>query len=272
MTSTRSPAWLPGPIRRIHRWLRRIERESATRPGGPYTRATEWALILSLPIGGLLAFTLDELGTVENREVVAVVRLGRASRTAPIEARSIPLEEQGRAVWRDAIPLAEVLIERRRIEYGWPFPGRASVPPPAATALPVQAPDRRVDLTDDAAIAELRSTTGSDLTGGFEAVLAVLETGRRHEAVVSAMREGAVEHRRFWPSTIALVGILWLLVFAVAAAAIRLVQATNWMARRLRRRRIITRLSHGLCPDCRYDLRAERFPKRCPECGRRIWG
>ena len=272
MSRSSRSSHLPRPIRRVRDWLRGIERHSAARTGGVWARATEWALILSLPIGVGLAIGLDELGTSEDAEIVAVVRLGRQDRAAPIDAKSIPIEERGSSVWRDAIPLAEVQVLRRTIRYGWPFPGRAEIPPPAAVALPVQAPDRRVDLTDEAAIADLQAVTGSDLTGGFEAVLAVLETGRRHEALVAAMRADATEHRRFWPSTIALFGILWLFVFIAAAAAIRVTQFATWIAARFRRRRIIRRLGRGLCPDCRYDLRAERFPKRCPECGRRIWG
>ena len=272
MTRASRSSRLPRPLRRLRDWLRNIERHSATRKGGVWARATEWALILSFPIGILLALGLDELGTSEDREIVAVIRLGRPAARAPIEAKAIPIEERGSSVWRDAIPLAEVHVMRRTIRFGWPFPGRAETPPPAAIALPVQAPDARIDLLDDAAIADLHSRTGSDLAGGFDEVMAVLETGRRHEDLVATMRAGRTERLRFWPSTIALFGILWLLVFATSAAAIRLVQAGSWTAARLQRRRIVKRLSHGLCPECRYDLRAERFPKRCPECGRRIWG
>ncbi len=229
-------------------------------------------MILSFPIGILLAIGLDELGTSENREIVAVIRLGRPAVDAPIEAKSIPIDERGSSVWRDAIPLAEVHVVRRTIRFGWPFPGRAETPPPAAIALPVQSPDDRIDLLDDEAIADLLSRTGSDLAGGFGEVIAVLETGRRHEDLVASIRAARTEHQRFWPSTLALFGILWLLVFAAAAISIRVVQAASWLAAKLQRRRIVNRLRHGLCPDCRYDLRAERFPKRCPECGRRIWG
>ncbi len=271
MPSTRRSSWLPRPVRRIRDWLRRIERESATRKGGPWTRATEWALILALPIGGLLAFTLDEIGDVEEREVVAAVRIGRSARTAPIDARSIPLEDRGSTVWRDAIPLAEVWVERVTRRYGWPFPGRTERPPPIATALPVQAPDRRIDLADEAAIDDLQAVTGSDLHGALDAVLAVLENGQRHRELVAEIRSGRVESQRHWPSTLALVGILWLLVFAAATVAIRSTQAAFWFTARVRRRIVIRRLSQGRCPTCRYDLRAERFPKRCPECGLRIW-
>jgi hypothetical protein len=271
-STRRSSSRLPAPIRRVRDWLRRIERESATRKGGPWTRATEWALILSLPIGGVLAFTLDELGDVEEREVVAAVRLGRAARDAPINARTIPLDDRGSTVWRDAIPLAEVWIERVTRRYGWPFPGRTEHPPPVAIALPVQAPDRRIDLTDAMAIEDLRSRTGSDLRGGLDAVTASLDVGHRYRELVAEIRSGRSEHQRHWVSTLALVGIMWLLVFSSATIAIRSTQGVIWITARLRRRRIIRRLSKGLCPDCRYDLRAERFPKRCPECGRRIWG
>lgn len=253
-------------------WLRRIERESATRKGGPWTRATEWALILALPIAGVLAFALDELGDVEEREVIAVLRVGRRDRGAPITARVIPIEERGSTVWSETVPLAEVTIEQVTRRYGWPFPGRTERPAPMAIALPVLAADRRIDLTDDDAIEDLRRSTGSDLNGALDVVLTTLEPGQRHRSVVAAMRSGGVEHLRHWPSTLALVGILWLLVFLTATLGIRMTQAAFWIASRLRRRRIIRRLSKGLCPDCRYDLRAERFPKRCPECGRRIWG
>jgi len=272
LPSRRDPWWMPRPIRKLRDWLRRIERESATRKGGPWTRATEWALILSFPLGIMLAFTLDEVGKIEEREVVAVLRIGRNGRQGPIQARTIPAENRGSTVWRDAIPLAEVTIERVTRRYGWPFPGRTEHPPPVAIALPVQAPDRRVDLTDADAIGDLRSTTGADLNGAMEIVLATLEQGRRHQELVAEMRAPQTRHQRHWPSTIALVGILWLLIFLVATVTIRSTQGTVWIARRLRRRQIIKRLRNGLCPDCRYDLRAERFPKRCPECGRRIWG
>jgi hypothetical protein len=263
---------MPRPVRKTRDWLRRIERESASRKGGRWTRATEWALILSFPLGIVLAFALDEVGEVEEREVVAVLRVGRDRRQGPIRVRTIPAEDRGSTVWRDAIPLAEVTIERVTLRFGWPFPGRTEHPPPVAIALPVQAPDRRIDLTDADAIDDLRSTTGSDLDGAMDAVLSTLEQGARHQDLVAEMRASQTRHQRHWPSTIALVGILWLLIFLVATVTIRSMQATVWITRRLRRRQIIRRLRNGLCPDCRYDLRAERFPKRCPECGRRIWG
>ncbi len=272
MPKRRHPWWMPRPVRGIRDWLRRIERESATRKGGRWTRATEWALILSFPLGIVLAFTLDEVGRLENREVVAVLRIGRSDRRSPIQAREIPLDARGSTVWRDAIPLAEVVVERVTMRFGWPFPGRTEHPPPVAIALPVQSPDRRVDLADAAAIADLLAITGSDLDGAREAVLAVLEQGRRHQELVAEMRAGVTRHQRHWPSTIALVGILWLLIFVSSTAAIRSMQGWVWLVTRHRRRRTIKRLSRGFCPDCRYDLRAERFPKRCPECGRRIWG
>lgn len=265
---------LPRPLRRLRDWLRGIERHSATRRGGSWTRATEWALVLSLPIGGVLAFALDEVGSLESREIVAVLRIGRDAPDAPVTARALPLEDYapGRATgWSSPIPLAEVLVERRVIRHGWPFPSRFVTPPPAVIALPVLAPDERIPLRDGPAIDDLAARTGADLSGGLDAVIRVLAASRRHDDLVSDLKaERTVDERR-WPATVALVASLWLLVFTSAVLAIRTAQAVLWMRARLRRRRIIARLRDGVCPDCRYDLRAERFPARCPECGRRIW-
>ena len=60
--SSRSSNPILKPWKALRRWLKRIDRQLATRQGGPWKRATEYALVFSLPVAILLAILVDELG------------------------------------------------------------------------------------------------------------------------------------------------------------------------------------------------------------------
>ncbi len=258
------------PWHGLRRWLKGIERHSATRRGGAWARATESALVLALPVAVVLAFALAEAGVRVGADPIARVRLGRMDVGGPLVGQSLALEAQ-RAPWGTPIPIGEVLVERRTTRHGWPFAGKQEVSAPIPVIFPTLAPDEGADLDDPAAVARLEKLAGIDLEGAWEATAVALEADPRRQEVAAALRSGAVSVTRSWPATIALCAVLWILVFVVSAGGIRVARFTTWLARGARRRRVVSRLRNGECPDCRYDLRAERFPKRCPECGRRIW-
>lgn len=264
------------PWKTLRRWLKRIDRQSASRSGGPWARATEYALILSLPIAIILAFVMDEFGVTVSSQPVVRVRLGRQSPDGPLIGRAIPLQAD-RVQWRFPIPVSEVVIERRTVRYGWPFAARTVQAAPTAIASPLLAPEERIDLSDRDEVEWVERLAQIDLEGAWEAVADTLDS-EANRAYNATLKEIAADFRsersvetRSGPSTFALFGVLWVLIFATSAGLIRVVQFIGWLAVSFRRNRIVNRLRNGQCPDCRYDLRAERFPKRCPECGRRIW-
>ena len=258
------------PLKSTRRWLKRIERQSATRSGGPWTRATEYALLLSLPVAGAVSLLVDELGVTVSSAPVARVRLGRERINGPLVGSSIPVEADS-APWHTPVPVMEVVLERRTIRHGWPFAGRTIRTEPIAMASPLLAPKESVDLSDPDELARIERLVLIDLDGAWEATAAALDADSRRVPEAKDFRSKRRIETRSWMSTLAISATLWLLIFATAAILIRVAQFTTWITTQARRKRIVRRLRDGQCPDCRYDLRAERFPKRCPECGRRIW-
>lgn len=258
------------PWKSLRRWLKRIERQSATRRGGPWTRATEYALILAFPVAGGLSLLIDELGVTTASTPVARIRLGRERIDGPLIGSSIPVDAD-RAPWHVPVPVMEVIVERRTIRHGWPFAGRTVRTEPIAMGSPLLAPDERIDLSDPDQLTRVARLALIDLGGAWEATAIALETDPRRISEAADFRNPRRSETRSWPSTLALFGVFWLLIFAISAILIRVVQFTAWLSLRTRRNRMVKRLRDGQCPECRYDLRAERFPRRCPECGRRIW-
>lgn len=268
--SSRSRSPILRPWHGLRRWLKRIDRQSATRRGGPWTRATEYALVLALPASIVLALVLDEIGVSQRAEPIARVRLGLERTGGPLVGRSIPVDTE-RIPWSMTLPVAEVLVERRTFEHGWPFAGRTVETPPIAMASVLLAPDERIDLADASEVDRVGRLAGVDLGRAREVVIETLRADPRRNEIAAGLEDGRPVEVRSWSSTIALLGILWILIFVVSSLVIRVLQFTAWLAANDRRRRTVKRLRNGQCPGCRYDLRAERFPKRCPECGLRIW-
>lgn len=267
---SRSSNPLLHPLRSLRRWLKRIDRQSANRRGGPWTRATEYALVLSLPIAGVLSFVVDELGVTVSSTPIARIHLGRDRVDGPFVASLVPIDAD-RAPWRIPVPVAEVMLERRTIRHGWPLAGRTVQTEPVAIASPFVAPEERIDLSDPEAVDRIEALALVDLDGAWEATAVALEADPSRKVDATDFREARRVEIRSWPTTLALFGVLWILLFVVSAALIRVLQFTSWLSARARRNRMVKRLRNGECPGCRYDLRAERFPKRCPECGLRIW-
>ena len=131
-----------------------------------------------------------------------------------------------------------------------------------------------VDLAgSDASIrlSALRDATNVDLFDGLDVSMDVLISERRSD-LVDDVRSRTTSTTRSWSATLAAAATLWLLLFVSSIIVIRTVQFGTLFTRRLRRRRIVGKLRDGRCPFCGYDLSGVRFPKKCSECGRRIWG
>ena len=226
--------------------------------------------MLSLPIAGVLSFVVDELGVTVSSTPIARIHLGRDRVDGPLVASLVPVDAD-RTPWRIPVPVAEVMVERRTIRHGWPLAGRTVQTEPVAIASPFVAPEERIDLSDPEAVDRIEALALVDLDGAWEATAVALEADPSRTVDATDFREARRVEIRSWPTTLALFGVLWILLFVVSAALIRVLQFTSWLSARARRNRMVKRLRNGECPGCRYDLRAERFPKRCPECGLRIW-
>lgn len=261
------------PVKIIRRRLQRIERQSATRNRTPWTRAVDWSLLLSLPAGFALALILDANVSRVSTETLATVRLGRDDRGSPLRGVIVRDEPVGDP-WPFGSPLATVEIRRRTIDHGWPFASRTSVAPLELPTVPLADPDLVVDLVDPdgtAGLLALQNATGVDLFDGLDVAMEVMTSERRPD-LVDDVRSRAATTTRSWSATLAVVATLWLLLFISSIVAIRALQLGTWIVGRWRRRRMVGKLRDGRCPFCGYDLSGVRFPKKCSECGRRIWG
>ena len=261
------------PIKIVRRRLQRIERQSATRSRTPWARAIDWCLLLSLPLGCGLAFVLDANVSRVSTETLATVRLGRDDRGTPLRG-VIVREDPVRVPWPFGSPLATVEIRRRTIEHGWPFASRTTLAPLELPTVPLADPDVVVDLAGpDASIglSALRDATNVDLFDGLDVSMDVMISERRPD-LVDDVRSRTTSTTRSWSATLAAAATLWLLLFVSSIVLIRTIQFGTWGVRRVRRRRMVGKLRDGRCPFCGYDLSGVRFPKKCSECGRRIWG
>ena len=258
------------PFRLLRDRLAEIERNSATRPGDRWRRANEYALLFSLPVAIVLGYLFDDLDVTVEREQNVMFRIGREGIDGPvIVVRHDP--EYDQQPWAMTLPLGTVMVETRLIRRGWPVASVVERPAPRLVMTLILAPDRRIALADRAGVVAIESETGVSLDGVREAVIDTLEGATSLANLASAIRRNETTTTRSWGASIAAGGATWLLLFVVSTIAIRTAQLTAWMHARLRRRRVVRRLRAGRCPDCLYDLHLERFPKRCPECGRRIW-
>jgi hypothetical protein len=148
------------------------------------------------------------------------------------------------------------------------------VAPLELPTVPLADPDVVVDLAHpDAArgLLALRDATDVDLFDGLDVSMDVMTAERRRD-LVDDVRSRATTTTRSWSATLAVATTLWLLLFVSSIIAVRGIQSGAWLAQRWRRRSMVGRLRDGRCPFCGYDLSGVRFPKRCSECGRRIWG
>ena len=97
-------------------------------------------------------------------------------------------------------------------------------------------------------------------------------TSERRRDLVDDVRSRSTTTTRSWSATLAVAATLWLLLFVFSFVMIRTSQVGTWFVGRWRRRRMVGKLRDGRCPFCGYDLSGIRFPRKCSECGRRIWG
>lgn len=261
------------PIIIIRRRLQRIERQSATRSRTPWTRSIDWCLLLSFPLGFVLAFALDANVSRVSTETLATVRLGRDDRGTPLRG-VIVRDDPVRVPWPFGSPLATVEIRRRTIDHGWPFASRTTVAPLELSTVPLADPDVVVDLAGpDATIglSAFRDASGVDLSDGLDVTIDVMTSERRRD-LVDDVRSRSTTTTRSWSATLAAAATFWLLLFVSGFVVIRTSQVGTWFVGRWRRRRMVGKLRDGRCPFCGYDLSGIRFPRKCSECGRRIWG
>ncbi|MFB0985086.1 MAG: hypothetical protein QMB94_02230 [Phycisphaerales bacterium] len=261
------------PITLLRRRLQRIERQSASRHRSRWTKAADWSLLLSMPIGLLLSLFLDANISRTSSEKLADLRLGRDGRGAPLTAR-ILREDPNRTPWNFGSPLATVQLRQRTIEHGWPFSGWTTLPPLELLAVPLADPSVQIDLAAPSAVAQLetlQSDTGVDLTDALDVLLQTLDADRQ-QAWVENLTQQETRTSRAWSATLATAVATWFLLFLISILMIRTTQILYFFVSRWQRRRVIGKLKAGHCPFCNYDLSGVRYPKKCSECGRKIWG
>jgi hypothetical protein len=242
----------------LRRRLRFIRYHSATRTVTGWTRAMEWALVLSLVLAFPAAWMMDRLISRPADELALQGRLA-AREGGQVEATI--LDDRGSNVsWRDGAPLGTFTIDLGSRAHGWP----------RITSVREQPPTISVDLFSDAPLqGSLRQAEGED-ERIMQAIHVAVERGQPPEVIERfRVAQTSVE----WNPWSFLAGalLLWVMLYFLAAAVIQSARFAALYARHRRQARAAEMASRGLCPSCGYETRGTEFRDRCPECGELVW-
>lgn len=262
MSARGSGPRVPGPIARVRRTLREIDRSSATRDRSPLVRVRNTLLVLSL----LTAPVVPLLAThVVTREVeIGVVGLGLERRGGTIA--SVSADDDGGFAWT---PTATMVGEARIVavieDRGWPITVARSLRLDRTVDLylPPDSPRRE----DPELLAQVRAAIDEGV-----AVRAAVIPGRGPDELVRRLqrqRGGAdPQIERIAVGTVLAALTWWVGTSMVLLAATPVVRWLLHVRSEVGHVRARTVRARGRCPACGYDLRGLEWSDRCPECGR----
>jgi hypothetical protein len=260
------PRLMPeGPIARIRRQLALIDYCSAKPPRTVWSRwlgANLWiSLALAFPTAlALDAFVVREtvVGTVENGQVwIEPARGGALPSESPLGARLVAGGTRA-STWSDARPYATFTVRPMARWRGWPASSRDEHTFALLRIVPLEGlQERRSDAEERQAVAKaLRDAGRTELSAR---VLRDTDPSARTSAPV---RWGALTFNAL---------VAWPMIAAAGCAVIGALAAGQAFLRSRGARVRAERIRKGVCPVCRYDIRASVWTSQCPECGELLY-
>jgi len=235
----------------VGNWLRSVRYHSARRESTRWTHAMDTALFAAPVLGVVLALVLHFTAIGSERHDLAFGGLERDTGGGVVHAvLATPAQRPGSR----ATPIGSFWISRTEEYRGWPMP----------TVLHRRPPQIHLDLFAEATVG--RRAAGDADTALVDAV--ELAIARGGEATSDLRNDLALPaHVTNWWALLANGALCWIGVYLALAVSIQCVRFVAWRVevRRQRRRRKAAR--QGICLKCGYDLRANLWSERCPECG-----
>jgi hypothetical protein len=254
-----------GPIVRIRRQLALIRYYSAKPPRTVWSRwlgANLWiSLALAFPAAlALDAFVVREtvVGTVDDGQVwIEPAPAGTLPSESPLGARLVAGGTRA-STWSDARPYATFSVRPMARWRGWPASSRDEQTFALLRIVPLEGlQERRSDAEERQAVAKaLRDAGRTELSAR---VLRDTDPSARASAPV---RWGALTFNAL---------VAWPMIAAMGCAAIGVLAAGQAFLRSRGARVRAERIRKGVCPVCRYDIRASVWTSQCPECGELLY-
>lgn len=238
------------------RRLKRINYYSARGVRTWWHRATDWWMMLSLPLAIALVFLADTKLQTESAEELLTLRYGRTGEGI----LQSWLERDPASAWAIAQPLGKATFFTTNTLRGWPLSTTAIAGPTTVKLLKFHDGQYSIIATPQRNSDEL-----------VESLLGTLEN-ERLGGLGDAWVAGSVRHADRWLPFVAQIAIAWIALFLTGVACIHIQRGLLALSRTSKHHRTVKRLGKGICPRCRYSLSGATFPEYCPECGLKIWG
>ena len=237
-----------GPIRRIKRWYRRLNYESASRPRTPWTLRVDLSLVLT----GVLAFIVIWILQSAFQHVTD-------TKTVDYHARmindSIVLSPVGSGTSGTGQNTVHVMLETARA--GWPFRTATVYRDPLVSwslsgmeDVVTRTTQPRTPLTDHVELApQIRTALETSQDAGIRPF------ANGHQVDVDLL------------VFIIVTGTTWMFLWFLSLPLLGLIGFSEGVAGHVGSVRRQARRRQNRCEQCGYDLKGLDFTAACPECG-----
>lgn len=255
----------PGPIARLRRRLALIHYYSAKPPRTKWSRWLGANLWVSLALAFPAALVLDAavvreavVGAVDDGQIwVEPARPGSAASESPLGARLVAGGTRA-STWSDARPYATFTVRMMERWRGWPASSRDEEKFALLKVAPLEGLQARRSNAEE-----------------LQAVAKALREAGRSELSARVLRDTDPTARApapiRWGALIFNALVAWPIMAAAGCAGIGLAVLSDAFLRVRGARVRAERIRKGVCPVCRYDIRASTWTSQCPECGELLY-